>query len=273
MSSKVSTRLGEIESRWTMVGGLRMHARVSVNRPSAGTDVPVVLVHGLLVSSLYMLPTAQRLAPFYRVFAPDMPGFGKSDKPSRALNVRGMAVALGEWMDAIGLGRAVLVGNSLGCQIIADVAARSPHRVEGVVLTGPTVDCAGRTVREQSKRLLIDMTRERFSLALIQLRSLCEAGLKRSWQTAQFALEDRIEEHLPHLHAPVLVIRGSNDQITPQVWAEQVAGLLPRGRLAVIQGAPHALNYSTPDELVSLIREFVEREVPAARIPKNVPER
>jgi 2-hydroxy-6-oxonona-2,4-dienedioate hydrolase len=105
--------------------------------------VPVVLVHGLVVSSLYMEPTAERLAPFHRVFAPDLPGFGRSDKPSRALSVAGLADALGAWMDAEGLERAVLVGNSLGCQVIAEMAARAPHRAAGVVLTGPTVEPSG----------------------------------------------------------------------------------------------------------------------------------
>lgn len=131
LAGKVSTLTGEIESCWTTAGGLRMHARVSADRPSAAGGVAVVLVHGLVVSGLYMVPTAERLAPFYRVFVPHLPGFGRSDKPGRALNVAELADALGEWMDAAGLGRAVLVGNSLGCQVVADMAARGPHRAVG----------------------------------------------------------------------------------------------------------------------------------------------
>ncbi|HEY1404550.1 MAG TPA: alpha/beta fold hydrolase, partial [Pyrinomonadaceae bacterium] len=134
MAVAASTQPGRIESRWITVGGLRIHARVSVNLPASACDVPVVLVHGLVVSSLYMLPTAERLATFFRVFAPDMPGFGKSDKPLRALDVPELADALVAWMDAAGLVQPVLVGNSLGCQVIANVAARNPHRVAGVVL-------------------------------------------------------------------------------------------------------------------------------------------
>jgi pimeloyl-ACP methyl ester carboxylesterase len=264
MAQYVSTRSGKLESQWTTVCGLKMHARVSDERPSTAGRVPVVLVHGLIVSSLYMMPTAERLAPFYRVFALDLPGFGQSDKPERAFDVSELAGALDAWMDAAGLERAVLVGNSMGCQIIAEMAARNPHRVAGAVLTGPTVDLAARTRREQFKRLLIDVTRERWSLVLIQLRGLYDAGLRRSWQTSEFTLEDRIEEKLPHLQAPALVIRGTRDPIAPQAWVEQVVHLLPRGRLAVIPEGAHALNYSSPDELVILIREFIEREIPAA---------
>ncbi len=55
-----------------------MHARVPTRQiPTPHTD-PVVLVHGLGVSSRYMLPTLALLAPRYRVFAPDLPGFGHS---------------------------------------------------------------------------------------------------------------------------------------------------------------------------------------------------
>lgn len=234
---------------------------MSVSRPPPACGAPVVLVHGLVVSSLYMVPTMERLAPFCRVFAPDLPGFGESDKPSRTLNVTELAEALGAWMDAAGTGRAVLVGNSLGCQVIAEMAARSPDRVAGVVLTGPTVDPAGRTLREQFKRLLVDAARERLSLVPTWLRDLGAAGLTKAWQTARYALENRIEENLPRLRVPALVVRGSRDPVVPQAWAERVAGLLPRGRLAGVSGGPHALNYSAPDELTLLIREFVEREV------------
>lgn len=223
-----------------------------------------MLVSGLIVSSLYMVPLMERLAPHYRVFAPDLPGFGKSDKPSRTLNVTELADALGAWMDAAGTGRAVLVGNSLGCQVIADMAARSPDRVAGVVLTGPTVDPAGRTLREQFKRLLVDVPRERLSIVPVWLRDFVAAGPTRSWQTARCALENRIEENLPRIHAPALVVRGAGDPVAPQAWAEQVARLLPRGRLTVVPGGAHALNYSAPDELFLLTREFVEKEVSAA---------
>jgi 2-hydroxy-6-oxonona-2,4-dienedioate hydrolase len=267
-----STQQGKIESRWTTVGGQRMHARVSVNRPQASAcDVPVVLVHGLVVSSLYMVPTAERLAHFFRVFAPDLPGFGQSDKPARTLNVPELADALGAWMDAAGLAQAVLVGNSLGCQVIAHVAARNPHRVAGVVLAGPTVDPAGRTLCEQFKRLLLDAPFERFSILFAELRGLSQAGIKRSWQTARLALVDHIEEQLPHIRAPALVVRGTRDPLVPQEWAEQVVGLLSRGRLAVVPGGPHGLNYTKPDELVLLIREFVEREVSPACDAAGIP--
>jgi 2-hydroxy-6-oxonona-2,4-dienedioate hydrolase len=251
----------KIESRWTTIGDLRIHAHVSAGPSSVADDVTVVLVHGLAVPGLYMLPTAERLAPFYRVLVPDLPGFGRSDKPAETLNVMELAGALGAWMEAENCGRAILIGNSLGCQVIVELATRFPQLVAGLVLTGPTVDPAGRTLMEQFKRLLIDATRERPSLLLIQLRGLFAAGLKRVWQTSKYALAYHLEERLPFIRAPALVVCGERDPLVPQAWAEQVARLLPNGRLAIIPGAPHALNYSAPDELAGLIREFIDRVV------------
>jgi 2-hydroxy-6-oxonona-2,4-dienedioate hydrolase len=252
---------GKLESRWTTVGGLfRIHAHVSINQsPPAGGVPTVVLVHGLVISSLYMLPTAERLATFYNVFAPDLPGFGKSDKPEQVLNVSELADALGAWIDAMNLGPVILVGNSMGCQIIADLAARAPHRVKAVVLIAATVDPSARTFWKQLKRLLIDATREPLSLLYIHFRSFLAAGLRRSIQTAKYALEDRIEINLPRISCPALVISGTRDPLSPQAWAEQVASLIPQGRLALIQGGSHALNYSAPDKVSHLIREFTER--------------
>jgi pimeloyl-ACP methyl ester carboxylesterase len=66
--------MNEFSSSWTQVNGRRMHARVGgrVGAPA------VVLLHGLGVSSRYMLPLARELAPHFRVYAVDLPGFGRS---------------------------------------------------------------------------------------------------------------------------------------------------------------------------------------------------
>jgi hypothetical protein len=77
---------GKLKTTWTSVGGLRMHARTSEG-PAREGNPAVILVHGLVVSSRYMVPTAELLAVHYRVYAPDLPGFGKSEKPPRVLNV------------------------------------------------------------------------------------------------------------------------------------------------------------------------------------------
>ncbi len=217
---------------------------------------PIVLVHGL-VSGRHMLPLAERLAGDFMVFAPDLPGFGKSHKPSRVLNVSELTDALAAWMDAAGLDRAALLGNSFGCQVIVELAVRHPELVERVVLQGPTMDPAARTVRQQLWRWLRNAPRDPPSHALNLLRDYRDCGMRRLLRTFQYALEDRIEEKLPHVGVPALVVRGSRDPITPQRWAEEAARLLPMGRLAVIPGVAHTVNYAAPLELTRVVRPFL----------------
>ena len=63
-----------------------MHARVSVD-PAPARSLPVVLVHSIGVASRFMVPVAEVLAPYHRVYAPDLPGFGESGKPAHALSL------------------------------------------------------------------------------------------------------------------------------------------------------------------------------------------
>src|SRR5579859_7429636 len=110
-----------LESLWTKVNGIPLYARCSTHSTPL-TASTVVLVHGLSVSSGYMVPTAVQLASSYRVYLPDLPGFGKSAKPSHILTVPELADALAEWMRIRNLPPAILLGNSLGCQIIVHFA-------------------------------------------------------------------------------------------------------------------------------------------------------
>jgi len=239
---------------WTVVDGTRMHARVS---EGPGDKPAVVLVHGLVVSGRYMIPTLERLAVYHRVYAPDLPGFGKSGKPARALDVHGLSDALAGWMRKLGLERAALVGNSMGCQIIAELAGRHLDLVERIVLQGPTMDPRARSALRQIGRLLLDAPLEPPSLMPIELRDYVSAGTRRAWRTFRHALADRIEEKLPRVRVPALVVRGSRDLVCPQRWAEEAAGLLPEGRLVVLPGAAHAVNYSASEEFVRTIGPFL----------------
>ena len=135
----MSQQNGTFQSTWIDVNGLQVHTVVSTDPVLPGAPT-VGLVHGLGLSHRYMVPIAARLAPVYRVYIPDLPGFGDRGKPSRVLDVPGLADALAAWMRTVGLGRAALFGNSFGCQIIVDLAARYPEQVERAVLQGPTTD-------------------------------------------------------------------------------------------------------------------------------------
>ena len=238
---------------WTQTGRGAMFARCGgwqVER------IPVVMVHGLVVSSSYMVPTAELLAPLCPVFAVDLPGFGKSFKPEHTLSIVQLANALEEWLAAKGLGRVHLVGNSMGCQVIAQYAAQHPERIERIVLQGATVDPHARAFWPQFWRQFRNSPNEKSGLGLVIAKDYLAAGVKRAVQTAREALRDRIEEKLPLLEMPVLVVRGEKDPICPQAWAAEMVRLLPRGELRVIPGG-HCPNYSMPAEFLSAMRPFL----------------
>lgn len=233
--------------------GLRSPRAPGVGRPS------LVLVHGLGCSSCYMIPAARRLAGSFDVFVPDLPGFGLSEKPPKMLTIGEHAGALAEWMTANGISSAILAGNSLGCQVIADLAARFPDRVHGLVLNSPTVDAAHRSVFGELLRLVADSPREQWSLVWISARDYLRAGLFRVLWTLRSALADRIEDKLPRVAAPILIVRGSRDPIVSQPWVEALARVAPTAEVVVVPGAPHAVNYSAADEFSELILAFARK--------------
>jgi len=135
----LSKHKGKLEGkRITLANGLTMYTRISIEPVSV--DAPtVVLVHGLSVSSGYMMPTAVRLAPHCHVYLPDLPGFGRSPKPPHILNVVELSDALAAWMQAMKLPSATFLGNSMGCQIIVNLALRYPECINRAILGSGTL--------------------------------------------------------------------------------------------------------------------------------------
>jgi pimeloyl-ACP methyl ester carboxylesterase len=242
-------------SDWTEVGGLRLHARTG----GAGAGPRVVLVHGLAVSHRYLMPTAALLSGRHPVAAPDLPGFGLSAEPGAVLGTRALADALGGWLAATGGGPAVLLGNSYGCQLIVDLVSRRPAVAAALVLAGPTVDPGARTASRQVLRWLRDAPREDLTQAPVLLRDARDAGIRRLAGTLRHSVRDRIEQKLPAVPVPALVVRGGVEPIVPPRWAARAADLLPRGELIVLPGSAHNSVYSAPDALAAAVEEFLDR--------------
>jgi 2-hydroxy-6-oxonona-2,4-dienedioate hydrolase len=245
------------ERRWTDIGGVRIHDVGTVDR----SRPTVVLVPGIGLSHRVMLPIAELLAPHLAVRAPDPPGFGCSDKPRRPLDLPELADALAAWIGTAEISRPALVGNSFGCQIIVELAARHPDLITCTVLQGPTMDAAARSLGRQTWRWLRDTIQERPD-PWARLRDYRDAGLRRVVATYRLALRDRVEDKLPGVVAPTLVVRGPDDPIVSQAWAETVTGLLPAGQLVVTDSGAHTLI----DQLVEVSLPFLARHLsPASR--------
>ena len=242
-----------LPSHWVRVNGWRMHYRSAGRGPQA-----VVLIHGLTVSGSYLLPTASELTRDFAVYIPDLPGFGHSQKPRHVLDIAEMAETLIAWMDAVGLERAYLLGNSLGCHTITVIAARHPERVAGAILVSPVGDPGGRVTLRLVMRFMNNSVREPVSSWAIMFRDFLKAGFRRTVLTLRSLQQCSLEPWLPQVDVPALVVTGGRDRIVPRWWVERVTALLPQGQVAVIPEAAHVPNYSHPARLAALVRTFVE---------------
>lgn len=250
----------DVEQSW--VEGCRILTRRSKAAPRRPAPA-VVLVGGTALSGRYLLPTAVALAPRVPVWVPDLPGRGASEAPGTTVEVHEHADFLVSWMQAVGVRRAALLGNSMGCQIAVEAAVRHPDRVSHLVLQGPTPDVRTRSIARHLVRLARDGMHEPTSLGPLELVDWLRAGPRYGVHQGRATLRHRIEERLPAVSCPALVVRGSKDPVVPQDWARQVTQMLPDGELRVIPGAGHALVYSHPLELARITEGFLTQQAAA----------
>jgi pimeloyl-ACP methyl ester carboxylesterase len=237
--------------RRATIAGIPGYARIE------GSGPPLVLVHGLAVSSRYFAPFIRELARTRTVLAPDLPGYGRSATPARPLDIPELADALDEWLELTGVAPAPLVANSLGCQVAVDLAVRRPERVTRLVLLGPTMDPSAPTILRQALRLALDTLRETPGLWVAETIDYLRMGPRRTIATARLALQDPFAEKASRVPHPALVVRSGRDAIVSQEWAERVARLLPDGRLTVIPGEPHAAHWSAAAQVARVVEEFL----------------
>jgi pimeloyl-ACP methyl ester carboxylesterase len=258
----------DLDVVWTVIDGRRVYGRVSA--PDADEDVeppPVVLVHGLSVSSRYLMPAARALAPFRRVYVPDLPGFGYSQKPRRVHDLPGLADALAVWTRAMGLEHAVFIGHSLGCQTVCNLALRHPELVDGAILLGPTMDPRASSF-EEFLRLVEDMLLyERLRFLGVTFLEFAHTGPWWAQRTFHYALNDDVLGKYARMRVPTLVVRGEHDTLAPVRWAEQLITLLPQAQpLVTVKGCGHCLHQRDPEALLDAVMPFLD-ELASARSP------
>ncbi|HEU5018975.1 MAG TPA: alpha/beta hydrolase [Pseudolabrys sp.] len=258
-------RRADFRSIATQVDAVAMYSVVSEVIDTSWPMPLVVLVHGLGLSQRYMMPAACELSRDCRVYVPDQPGFGGSGHPEKVLDMKGLADALARWMPAVGLQRATFVGNSQGCQIIAQLAVRHPSMVAAAVLQGPTAPPKERTWLRQYIRWRQNGRYNPPSLDPVTWDEYKKSGYFRVLRTFQYSLDDHIEDQLPHIQAPTLVVRGEYDPICPDGWARELASLLPKGQFVQLSGVAHTLCYTAPHQLSAAVMEFLAAiDVPRA---------
>ena len=276
MANDDPTREGEpVRTSETRVGPYRVYARHCL--PASPAAAELVLVHGMVVAGRGTLPLARALARRgFLVHLPDLPGFGRSDRPRRALDVAGLGAVLAEWAGGLGPGPVGLVGNSFGTQVAAAAAGR-PGLASTVVLVSPTIDArfrrgwAGRLPagrpggpprqgwRGRLRRAVVDrLVPDEAAPASLSLGNLlvCEylaAGLGRALSTCRHALRDELTRSVEQIAEPVAVIRAGDDGLVSAAWAETVARAAGRGSVREVPHVGHDSQFDQPDVLADAV--------------------
>lgn len=256
-----SERVGK-RRRADRVRGVKVHAieagpAVPAPPGAAVAVCDVVLVHGLAISNRYLIPALRRLARDRRVLAPDLPGVGHSQRAGRPLTMVELADGLAEWMDAVGVEQAVVIGHSLGCLVAGHVAVRHPARVQAVVLASPAPDPRQGAWWQAAWRLLLDAPRERLSLLPIAISDYLRVGTLRMLRSLRQAKNSNAREVLVAITQPTLILRGDQDPLVSHSWAEGLTDIVPSASLVTVADAPHGLAYSSVDHFVSAVRTFL----------------
>jgi len=201
-------------------------------------------------------PLAARLAESARVYAPELPGHGASDRDSRPLTLAELGRAACAWIEARGLPPALLVGHSLGGQVAAEAAVLRPDLVAGIVLLGVNSDLAARAPLRQVGRILRGAPFERPSGIALAAWELARSSPAVLLAELRHTVDHRIEELLPRLTVPVRVVRGEHDALLPQRWAEELARLAGAPAPSVVARRAHMLPWDQPGAVSELVVAF-----------------
>jgi pimeloyl-ACP methyl ester carboxylesterase len=222
------------------------------------SGVTFVLVHGIGVSSRYFHPLAAELAKIGTVYLVDLPGYGAAPKPTRSVSIEDHADVLAGVLHNEGIEDAILVGHSMGTQVVSRLLVDHPELSDRLVLIAPTTDPEDRTLGIQARHLLVDLVRETLPVNLIVMTDyLFRCGVPYYLAQLPNLLDDHIEDRLPQLQARTLVLRGERDPIVSREWAQRVADLVPRGSFHEVPG-PHVTMHTDPARSAQLIAGLVD---------------
>ena len=277
--------------RFVRVNGVRLHY---TELPGPGEDV--ILLHGFASSSY----TWQEIAPIlhkqgYNIWALDLKGFGWSEKPRFGkYDPYSLMNDVVDWMDAMGLEKAVLVGNSLGGGIASLMALVYPEKVSRLVLINSLAPY------DIPHPLIIRLSHLPLAPHLARLavsREVVRYYLKQVFYNSRFVTPEKVEAYygplcLPgclyaqtlvaramnpepflrftegnyQVQAPVLVIWGENDRWIPLQYGQQLLGeKMGKGTFVVLPECGHMPQEEKPVDTARAILDFL-RDVPIIQV-------
>jgi pimeloyl-ACP methyl ester carboxylesterase len=253
---------------------LRVDGKVVHCRRSTGGDgVPLVHLHGFAISGEYLMPTARRLAGRWVNVVPDLPGYGRSERRDHVLDIPALSETLVAILDALGIDKAILVGNSMGCPIGLEVAHAVPERVHRLVLVSPAGGVQNQPLLRALGQLAKDGLRERPRMLPVAVPDYVRFGPLNGLRLFHELTLYPSLERLLHTPVPTLAVLGGRDPLIPSpARVRKVARLSPEHLTVVlVEKAAHALNFSHPEELAGTIELWLEDSlVEGARLPDGV---
>ena len=258
----------------------------------AGEGTPIVLLHGLGATNTSFLPTFVELQRDHRVIAPDLPGFGDSAKPLRSYDAAFYAKWLIDLLDALGIPKAHLIGNSMGGRIAIEAALTAPDRVDRVALLAPSPAF----IRGRQYEKIVRFLRPELAFVPLRLpRKQVVGSIKKLFAKPERLRDDWYEsaadefirvfssprgrigffsaarqiyleqpygetgfwDRLPQLTHPALFVWGEKDWLVPARFERHVERCLPDATSVVLTDCGHAPQYELPDETHRLIRQFL----------------
>lgn len=245
-----------------------------------GAGPAVILLHPFPVHHEFWLPVAEKLSTRYRIILPDLRGHGDSDVGSGPATMEKHAADLRAVFDDADVGRAPVIGVSIGGYLLFEFWRKYRSRVAALGLCNtkaPADNREARTVRLEAANDVLERGTEPFfesMIARVLARTtretrpdLVEGALRMMRKMSaedvaqvQRGMAERPDsmETLKTINVPTLLITGVEDVSTGINEAELMRQHIPGSRLSVIPKASHYSPWEQPDEVERLLRQFLD---------------
>jgi pimeloyl-ACP methyl ester carboxylesterase len=226
----------------------------------------LVLVHGAGGSHLDWPAPLRRLREA-NVYDLDLPGHGRSEGMGRS-SIAAYRDFIFAFLDALGLGRAVVVGHSMGGAIALDFALHYPDRLDGLILVGtgarlrvlPAILTGILSDFEATVDLILD-----YAFGPSATEQLKRLGRQRLLKTPPEVLHGDytacdafdVMEHLGEVRCPTLVIGGTADRLTPPKYSAYLRDHIPGAELVLVDAAGHMVMLEKPEVVVRAVSKFI----------------
>lgn len=249
-----------------------------------GIGETVVFIHGFGAEKDYWTKMAKYFKKDYHVIIPDLPGFGESDRnPNLSYDVEAQADRIHHFLEKINTGKVFIAGNSMGGNIAGIFAAKYPEQVTGLAL----LDTAGINAPQKSdlfkalekgKNPLIVNKVEDFDNLLdfgyaekpfipsplknyLALQAIANKPYNEKVWDDMFAKPAMLEDYLPQLTLPVLIIWGDQDRILHVSSVEVLEKKLPRFKTHIMKDCGHGPMLERPEETANYILNFLQTDM------------